>query len=529
MSLDHGDLVVLLSLLVGVAALVALLPRLAVPFPIPLVLGGLALGFAPGLPQLEMPPDVVLVGVLPPLLYSSAYFTSLRDLRRNLQPIGLLAIGLVVFTMVAVAWLAHAAIDLPWASAFVLGAVVAPTDPIAATSIASRLGLPQGLIAVIEGESLINDGTALVAYRVAIGVVVGGALTATHVALTFVGSVVGGIAIGLGVGFVMRRVRRPLTSASAGITLSLLTGYLAYLPAELVGASAVLAAVTAGVYMGWHAPELTTVESRLQGDAVWTILQFVLNVLLFVLTGLQLPGILDAVGSLSTGRLLADAAIVVAAVLVTRIVWVVVSSYVPPLLWPPLRRHERPPWQHLAVVAWCGMRGAVSLAAALALPLATDAGAPFPGRALVIFLAFAVILATLLVQGLTLPALIGALRIGPDEVPVREEAKARMLAADAAMARLEELAAEDWVREDTAERMAGAYRFRRNRFAARFDDGDDGSIEARSLDYQRLRRELLEAERHAVRELRRIGRISDQVMRRVERDLDLEDARLDVE
>jgi monovalent cation/hydrogen antiporter len=524
------DALVLLALLAAGASLLVLAPIVRVPYPILLVLGGLALGFVPGLPHLELRPDVVLVAILPPLLYAGAFFTSLRDLRRNARPLTLLAVGLVLATVVAVAAVCHETIDgLSWPVCFVLGAIVAPTDAVAATAIASRLGLPRRVVAIIEGESLINDATALVAYGFAVTAVLTGTFSFWHAAWRFVVNVLGGIAIGLAVGFVIRHVRRRLNHSPTEIAIALLSGYFAYLPAEAAGVSAVLAAVTVGVYVGWYTPELTTPETRLQGDAVWGILVFLLNALLFGLVGLQLRPILDGLPGLPASRLIADAAIVSAAVIVTRMAWAYPATYVPRLLFRRIReRDPSPPWQVPTVIAWAGMRGAVSLAAALALPLTTHAGAPFPQRDLIIFLVFAVILATLVFQGLTLPGLIRVLDLEDDGLAGREENKARIHAARAALDRLEELIDEDWVRDDTAERLRGLYRFRQNRFAARFDDGDDGAIERQSQNYQRLRRELLDAERRAVVQLRREGRIDDEVMNLVQRDLDLEDARLDV-
>src|SRR5919206_4171763 len=293
-------------------------------------------------------------------------------------------------------------------------------------------------------------------------------------------------------------VRIRLDNIPAEIAISLLTGYLAYIPANALHVSGVLAAVTVGVYLGWRSPELSTPAMRMQGNAVWETLVFLVNALLFALVGLQLRPILDALSGRSTATLVAEGALVTATVVAVRFAWIFPFTYAPSWALGAFgRREPQPPWQRPAVLSWMGMRGAVSLAAALALPLRTDGGAPFPGRALIVFLAFCVILGTLVVQGLTLPAVIRLLRLEEDTAPAREEAKARLLAADAALARLEELRLEDWVREDTAERMQGLYNFRKSRFAARFGDGDDDGIEQRSLDYQRLRRELLEAERAA--------------------------------
>jgi monovalent cation/hydrogen antiporter len=530
MTFPAGDALVLLGLLAAGAALLALAPSARVPYPILLVLGGIAIGFVPGVPHVALRPEIVLVAVLPPLLYAAAFFTSLRDLRRNVRPLSLLALGLVLVTVVGVAAVCHVGISgLSWPTCFVIGAIVAPTDAVAATAIASRLGVPRRLVAIIEGESLINDATALVAYAFAVTAVLTGSFSLWHAAWRFVVDVLGGVAIGFAVGFVLRRIRRRLDHSPTEIAIALLSGYFAYLPAEAAGVSAVLAVVTVGVYVGWYTPELTTVQTRLQGDAVWEILVFLLNALLFGLVGLQLRPILDALSGTSTTTLLADAVIVSAAVVVIRLIWIYPATYVPRLLFRRIREHDpSPPWQYPTLIGWAGLRGAVSLAAALALPLHTDSGAPFPARELIIYLAFTVIIATLVLQGLSLPLLIDLLGLEEDGTAAKEEVKARLHAAEAALGRLEELAAEDWVREDTAERLRGAYRFRQNRFAARFDETDDGTIERRSQDYQRLRRELLNAERGAVVELRRQGRISDEIMNRVQRDLDLEDARLDV-
>jgi CPA1 family monovalent cation:H+ antiporter len=529
LAFSAGDELLLAGLLAAGLILLSIAQFVRVPYPILLVLGGLGLSFVPGVPQIELRPEIVLVAVLPPLLYGAAYFTSLRELRANAGPISALAIGLVLTTMLAVAAVAHEAIGLAWSTSFVLGALVSPTDPTAATSIAQRLGLPRRLIGVIEGESLVNDGTALVAYRFAVVAVVTGSFSLVHAGWSFVVHVVGGIAVGLVIGYAIRQLRRRLNNSPVEITVALLSGYFAYLPAQAIGVSGVLAAVTVGIYMGWHTPELTNAQTRLQGEAVWEIVFLLLNGLLFALVGLQLPGIVDGLSGRSTSELIGDAALVAGVVIGARIVWIVATAVVPSAVSGFVRSHDPiPPWRWKAVLAWSGMRGAVSLAAALALPLSTDAGSGFPERDLIVFLTFGVILGTLVMQGLTLPALIQVLGLEDDGLEAKEEAKARIRASEAALERLEELIDEDWVREDTAERMRGLYGFRRDRYSSRLDPDGDGSVEDRSQDYQRLRRELLDAERQAVVELRRSGYIDDGVMRKVVHDLDLEDARLDV-
>jgi monovalent cation/hydrogen antiporter len=530
---EHLEIIVF-GLLVAVAGLVLLADIARVPYPIFLVIGGLLLGFVPGVPEVVLAPDLVLLIFLPPLLYSAAFFSSLRDLRANIRPIGLLSVGLVLLTTVVVAGVAHWVVGLPWAAAFVLGAIVSPTDPVAATAIAERLGVPRRIVTVLEGESLINDGTALVLYRVAVGAVVYGAFSLAETGLRFVLGVLVGVAIGLAVGWVVAAVRRRLENPLVEITISMFTGYAAYIPAEEVGASGVLAAVAAGLYLNHHAPEMVSPRTRLQALAVWDVIIFMLNSILFVLIGLQLPRILEGLSEESPWILLLYAAVVCLAVVGTRTLWVFPATYIPRRLSRRLReRDPSPPPQEVTIVAYAGMRGAVSLAAALALPLTVQGGALFPGRDLIIFLTFCVILVTLVLQGLSLPFLIRWLGLEDDHTEDREEIMARLQAAEAALQRIEELSNEEWVREDTAERMRGLYDYRRRRFAALaadggFDeDGDHEDYEERSAAFQHLRRELLEAERSALLRLRSEGKISEGAMRRVERDLDLEDQRLE--
>jgi monovalent cation/hydrogen antiporter len=517
----HNELQ-LLALIAALAAMLVLAARSRLPVPVYLVLGGLLLGFVPGLPQLELAPDLVLVGILPPLLYSAAFFTGLRDLRANLRPISFLSLGLVAATTVGVAAVAHEwGPHLPWAEAFTLGAIVSPTDALATTEVARRLTLPRRIVSILEGESLVNDGLALVLYKTAVAAAVAGTFSLWHASWRVPLNIVGGIAIGLAVGYLVRQVRKRVDDAPTEVAIALCSGYLAYLPAAAAGVSGVLAAVTIGVYMGWYTPELTTVRTRLSGDAFWEILVFVVNGLLFALVGLQLHTIASRLHI--TVALIGQAALVVAAVILLRFVWVPVFTYVPRLLFRSVReRDPYPPWQAPVVISWCGVRGAVSLAAALALPRG------FPDRDLIVFLTFAVILATLVGQVPTLPLLANLIRISEDGSAEREDAKARIKAAEAALARLEELAVDGWAHEDTIERLRGQYRFRSNRFRARYNGIDEDGVEERSQRYQLLRRELLDAERSAVLALRNEGVITEEVMQRVQRDIDLEDSRLDV-
>jgi CPA1 family monovalent cation:H+ antiporter len=516
----HLGLIVF-GLLVAVAGLAVLARAMGLPYPILLVLGGCAIGFVPGVPTVQLNPDIVLLLFLPFLLYGAAFFSSLRDLRANVRPIGLLAIGLVIVTMVTVAAVAHFAIGLSWPVAFVLGAIVSPTDPVAAAEILRSLNAPRRIVTVVEGESLINDWTALVLYKFAVAAVVTGSFWLPDAAGQFVLNGVGGVALGLVVGRIVREVRRRIADPQIGIIISILSGYAAYLPAEELGLSGVIAAVTVGIYMGWYTPELTTAVQRIQGQAVWELLTFLVNAGLFLLVGLQLPSVIDALSGRGAAELAGWAALTAATVIVTRLVWVFVLASIA------FAGEDRPKSRRLAIVAWSGMRGSVSLAAALAIPLSTDAGQRFPDRDLVIFLTFAVIFATLVLQGMTLKPLIRTLGVEDDGEEEREEEKARLKASEAAIGRIDELADEDWTYDDSIDRARRAYGYRRDRFRARFDEDDDGAYEQRADQYQRLVREVLDAQRQELLRLRNEGRISDEVRRRVERDFDLEESRLE--
>ena len=515
---------ILVALLVSVAVLGAAARAVNIPYPIVLVVGGLGLGFLPGMPEATLDPDLVLVIFLPPLLYSAAFFANLHDLRRDARAITLQAVGLVLATMCIVAVVAEALIPgLPWAAAFTLGAIVAPTDPLAATEIARRMSVPRRIVSVVEGESLVNDGTALVAYRVAV-LAVGGTFSIWEAGWEFVSGAVVGVAIGLAVGWVISEIRRRLDDVLVEITISLLTGYAAYVPAEALHVSGVLAAVTAGIVLGWRAPQISSARMRIQGYAVWETLVFLLNALLFVLIGLQLPTILDGLSGRPAGELLLWAVAVSAAVILTRIVWVhTVVFLVRALDRRESQRTLRSSWQSRTVISWAGMRGSVSLAAALALP------PDFPARDEILLMTFAVIFATLVLQGLTLPALIRKLGVRDDGEDEREELLGRRAAAAVALARLDELAEEEWTYDETVERMRGLYRYRSRRFAAQAGEtGDDDGIEHRSRKYQKLARAVYDAQRDELVRLRNAGQVSNEVMHRLERELDLEDERLEI-
>ena len=514
----------LLALMVAVAGLSVLARVVRVPYPILLVLGGLVLGFLPGMPAVELPPELVLVAFLPPLLYWAGFFASPRDLRADARAISMSAVGLVLATTAAVAVTAHSMVDrMTWPAAFALGAIVSPTDPLAASAIGRRLGVPRRLLTLLEGESLVNDATALVAYRIAVAAAVGGSFVAWQAGLRFVVGTAGGVAVGLLVGWLVAELRRRLDEPVVEIVVSVFTGYAAYLPAELLGVSGVLAAVTAGLYVGWRAPELASAATRLLGFSFWEVLVYLANAVLFILVGLQLRPILEELDGTAMAVLVGQGALVSAVVVAVRLGWGFSIPYL-------VRLVDRRPSQVMRrvgakqrlIIGWSGMRGAVSLAAALALPL------DFPMRNLILFLTFSVIFATLVVQGLTLPTLIRRLNFEQDDTEEREEIRARLAATHAALDRLDELAGADWTRDDTVERLHGLYEFRRRRLKARGGYLEDDGAEDRSQAYQRLLRELLQAQRQAIVRLRNQGQISNDVMHRIERELDLEDTRLEI-
>jgi monovalent cation/hydrogen antiporter len=525
----EGFEVVLAGVLVSVAVLNAVASRIGVPYPIVLVLGGLALGFVPGMPNVELDPDLVLLVFLPPLLYVAAFFSEQRALRGYARALSLTSVGLVLVTTVLVAVPGHLVLDLPWPMAFALGAIVSPTDPVAATAIMRRLGAPRSIVNLVEGESLVNDAAALIAYRVAVVAAVEGTFSLLDASLEFVLAAAGGVALGLAVGYVIGEIRRRLDDPPTEITLSLITGYAAFVPAEQLHVSGVLSVVTAGLYLGWRAPELASPPTRLQASAMWDVLTFLLNATLFVLIGLQLPVVLDALTGQPLSELLGYAALVSVTVIGARFAWVFTMPYIVRALdRRPRQRERRVGAAARVIIAWSGLRGAVSLATALALPLETDAGAQLPGRDLIVFVTFAVVLVTVVGQGLTLPVLIRRLGVAADgRDEEHEELVARLVASKAALTELEVMADEGWAGDEPLDRARQYYEQRKRRFAARAGKIEDDGYEDASEVRERVLRRLYRAERQAIVELRNAGDISNEVMHRLERELDLEESYLE--
>ena len=522
-----------LIFLLGAAALLAQLARvLKVPYPIFLVLGGLALGFAPGLPTVVIPPEVIFVVFLPPLLNAAGFFSSPLDLRAHLRAISLLAVGLVFVTIFAVAAVAHFVVGLSWPVAFVLGAILSPTDPVAAEAIFRRLGVPERVGTVVGGESLINDGTALVAFRLAVGVAAGTAVfSPAGAGLDFLLVAGGGIIVGLLLAFAILPLWSRLKDASIQITFSVLIPYGVYILAEeVLHVSGILAVVTYGLAQGWRAPRLfADATTRIQALAFWGVLIFVLEALLFVLLGQQLPSIIGELDEYSGAELLLYAVLTYGVVLGARLLFFFTVPFLHPVFDRLFRsRYLRGNWREYLVMSWSGMRGAVSLAAALTVPRVTADGAPLDGRDLVLFLTFAVILATLVLQGLTLPFLIKVLGLREDGNAARiSELQARLNGARAALERLERICTENGLPPEREQGMREYYEDRIERYEAGIEAGGMTEEYAQSsANWRGWRRDLIEAERSAIIRMRNVGEISPETMRRIERDLDLEESRI---
>lgn len=519
----------LIGLLVGSFAVTALARRINASAPLLLVVVGLAVSFLPGVPDYQIDPQLILWLVLPPLLYSAALDSSYLRIRENLRPIGLLAVGLVLVTTAVVGlaawWLVP---GLPLTSALVLGAVVAPPDAVAATAVGRRLGLPRRVMTILGGESLVNDATALTAYKVAVAVAAGAGYSILQGVGVFVLAAGGGVLIGWALGWVVHRVRLLLRDGVLESALGLLVPFVGYWIAEEAHTSGVLAVVMAGLYLG-HRGHQADPLARVQDDAVWRALDTLLESFVFALIGLQLRAVAEGIDD-GLGRLTLIGLALLGVTILVRVVWVFPATYVPRLLSPRLRaRDPYPPWQVPAVISWAGMRGVVTLAAAAAVPLTTRSGAPFPGRNEILYLAFLITVGTLLLQGLTLPAVIRrlAVRGREDYTDALAEAQAQNDAARAAAARLDELDDGDPLAERAVAKLRVSLEARANAAWERLGGPDDADTP--SGRYRRLRRELLAAERTVFLRYRDARRLDDEVFRRIQRELDLEEVMLERE
>jgi CPA1 family monovalent cation:H+ antiporter len=513
----------LLFLLLAIAALVTIARRIRVAYPIFLVLGGLAIGFIPGIPRFQVDPQLIFLLVLPPIVYIASVFTPLRALRANLGRIASLAVGLVVASALVAAAVVHALLPgMTWPIALLLGAITSPSDGVAVTQVASRFAIPRQLLTIIDSESLLNDATGITLYRVALLAVVAGSFSAVFALGTFLISSLGGIAVGLAIGWVVGQVRRRVDDTSVDLTLSLLTPYAAFLPAEALGLSGVIATVVTGLYLGRRLSSITTTETRLAGRALWDMVIFLLNGFVFILTGLEVPQVLSQVARSNIGALIATGVAIAIALLMTRGLWIFTSIYLP--RWVKGRKTGRSMLGQALVVSWSGMRGVVSLAVVLALPQTLANGAPFPFRAQLLVLTLVVILVTLVGGGLTLPAVIRAVNLGADTEVLDEETAARRRLVDAGIQRIDELYPVWPGHHPLLDQMRENYRHRSEHVERRTTGSADGA-DRELIEHREIRRTVADAEREALYRLRTTGDIDDDVLRRLERELDLEEQR----
>ncbi len=520
-----------LGLLMGSVLLVILAERLRVAYPIFLVLAGLVIAVLPGMPSIALAPELVFVVFLPPLLYKSAWETSWRDFRFNLRPILLLSIGAVIFTTSAVAAVAHYLVGLSWPLGFLLGAIVSPPDAVAASAVARRVGLPRRIVTILEGESLVNDATGLVAYRFAVAAVMAGTFSLSSAAGQFMIVALGGIVVGLVAGWLVYQIHRRLEHPTLETTITLLTPTVVYLLAEEIHVSGVLATVACGLLVAYRESEMFGAETRITAVATWDTYSLLLNGLVFILIGLQLSGIQHTFFMYDPAQLLWWALVLGLATIVFRFVWVYPGTYVP--RWVSKRIRTTDPvtsWKYPFMVSYAGMRGVVSLAAALALPLTLPSGAPFPERDLIIFLSFGVILITLVGPGLTMPWVIRRLGLRPDNGHHLEEHRARHDAAQEALRILDLVVAEGRYPAGQLDPLRNEYIGRQRRHAkhagiATSDSYADACLVAYE-DLNQLQLELIGVERGVLTRLRNQRVISDEVLKKIEHDLDLDEKRM---
>ena len=526
----HAIELIALLLLVLVVFFAAVARKLQTPYPIVLVIAGLFLSFVPGIPKISLNPDAIFLVVLPPLLYNGAWLTPWREFKFNFMSIFLLAFGLVGFTVAGVAVTAKwvfAGFD--WRLGFVLGAVVATTDAIAATAIAKRVGLPQGIVDVLEGESLLNDATGLLALEFGVAMVVTGETPTLGDGLFRLSYLVlAAIALGLVMGAIVEAIHRRIDDGPIEITMSILVPYAVYLAAEAIHSSGVLAVVACGLYMSRHSSHFFSPSVRIQAWAVWDSLTFVLNGLVFMLIGLQLPFVLAGIREYSFRELVQYGVLFSGLLILLRMIWMYPGAYLANLIRRKLlhQKVQRPSARQIFVVGWTGMRGVLALAAALSLPEVLANGNAFPQRNLIIFLTFSVILVTLVFQGLTLPPLIRALGLAGASGHKAEEEEARREMIEAALAHLEKVRQKDGEEFSAVyDEIAQKYTHRLTNLVGKDSEGGAADRHAYAR-YLELSRSLLGAERRKALELRRDGRINDEVLRKVEHELDLTETRL---
>ncbi|WP_316633512.1 Na+/H+ antiporter [uncultured Flavobacterium sp.] len=524
------NITVIIMLLFGVAFLSLVSKKYNFPIPIVLVLCGVIISISPGLPVIALSPEVVFIVFLPPLLYHAAWYTSWSDFKQTIRPITLAAVGLVLFTTVAVAIAAHMLIDdISWPLAFLLGAIVSPPDAVSATSITKGLGLHPRLIAILEGESLVNDASGLVAYKYALTAITAGNFVLWQAGLNFVVMSVLGIAIGLVVGYVMSFIhKRFVCDEVIEATLTLLTPFASYLIAEHFEASGVLAVVATGLFLSARSGTIFTHESRIMTGTIWSVLTNILNGLIFILIGLQLRQIIAGIGDYSGWSLFVWGASVSLVVIVVRFLWVIPAALIPRFLSKRIRQKEEFDYRNMIIFGWSGMRGVVSMAAALALPLIMNKTEVFPLRNLIIYLVFCVILSTLVIQGLTLPWLIKKLKIEKYSI-LAEEYEIRNSIVSQTITHIEDNFS--LLNDDLLHNIKSKYEVKFNRLqktelpANFFGKGKlmDGEI---FNDFTKLQIDLLNVERGKLESMHKAGSVNEEIFRKIEKELDLEETRL---
>jgi Na+/H+ antiporter len=513
---------VILFLLLCAVALGWIARHFNFPYPIALVIGGAALGFVPKLPQFPFDPEFILILVLPPILYQAALLTSWHDFKTNIRPIGLFATGLVIATTLAVGAALKLLIpDIPWAAAFVLGAIVSPPDAVAATAILSRLHIPRRVVTVLEGESLVNDASGLVLYKFAVAAVLTGTFSLFEASVQFAIVSLGGIAVGVLMGLLFVFIHRHLGDAFIEVLTSLSVPYIAYILAESLQVSGVLAVVAAGLLRGRYSPEIVSAEMRIMARSMWNFLVFLLNSLIFIVMGMQLSGIVGRLSEYSTAKLFLYATLISTVAIAVRFAWIYPATYLPRMVSAALGKPEPAPSRaELFIMGWCGMRGIVSLTAALALPITLVNEGVFPYRDLIIFLTIVVIAVTLVLQGLTLPPLIRALKVGTDWSMQEEKQRASLALGKAAIAAIDAMAAKEGIPDDLAERIRAEFA-EKIRLAV-----PTGVILRRGSDNAgRLRKAALRAERQELIRIWRDNQISDDVLHHLEEVLDYQESR----
>lgn len=528
------NIALIVMLLFGITFLAVLTNKYRFPFPIALVLCGVAISLVPGLPVISLQPEIVFLVFLPPLLYGAAWNTSWHDFKANKRSILLAGIGLVLFTTSLIAVAAHALIPgISWPLAFLLGAIVSPPDAVAATSITKGLGLHPRIIAILEGESLVNDASGLITYKYALIAMMAANFTLWQAGMNFLGVVIAGVGIGLLIGYLMYLIHKNfICDPIVEVTLTFLTPFAAYLLAEHFHVSGVLAVVTTGLYLSFRSGEIFTHQSRIMAYAVWDVVMFILNGLIFILIGLQLRSVMEGISGYDISTLLFYGVIISVVTIVVRFVWTIPAALLPRVLSKRIRERESFDRRNMVIFGWAGMRGVVSMAAALAIPLTLADGSEFPMRDLLIFLTFFVILVTLVLPGLTLPWIIRKLKL-PKHSIVDEEYEVRTQIVSNTNNHIEEKLS--YLKPELLNSIKNKYEVKYNRLqrtelpAGYFEGKTVAPTASIFNELNKVQLDLIGVERDNLQQLHRNGKASEEIIRKIERELDLEEAKLRME